>query len=289
MQWLIRMKCQCEFCSADTVCGNGWEWEFFCISCYILEVFPFVLGPFPAITFVCFSPVLLNFRCVFQFPMLASVVLFQPFLLIGFCFLGLAYDFKCVALSRLPFQCLALYSYICKLILNLLHLPLQSPNPSLPDVSGSSMTCCLGCNHVSFYTPQHSSTSCLRFLTFSRRWREQHCSPQFVRVHLRDRVVVGSVWIASVVPLSYRPFTGPSANLYCLSSVKLHWSLLWVFAVDVHGLILLSSADGWFRLHEACAFCFILYFLYFVWFLKLFWGITLCTYKLYVYGAYLYI
>lgn len=139
-----------RFCSADAVCGNGGS-EFFCISCYILEVFPFVswccssllpfvLGSLPVITFMCFSSVLLNFCRVFL-TVLASVVLFQPFLLIGFCFVGLAHDFKFVvstrtiwicllALSWLPFKCLTLCSYICKLILNLLHLPLQS------DVSG---------------------------------------------------------------------------------------------------------------------------------------------------------
>lgn len=119
--------------------------------------------PLPVITFVCFSTVLLNFCCLFQFPMLASVVLFQPFLLIGFCFLGLTYDFKFVvstqpvwvcllALSRLPFKCLALYSYICKLILNLVPLPLQSPNLSFPDVSGSRVTYRLGCNYIFLHT-----------------------------------------------------------------------------------------------------------------------------------------
>lgn len=270
-----------RFCSADTACGNGGVRVFLYFLLYFggfspfvswccPSLLPFVLGPLPVITFVCFSSVLLNFCCVFQFCMLASVVLFQPVLLIGLCFLGLAQDFEFVVSTQpVWFVCLHWAGYL----LNVSH--------SARTLLNWFWTCCTClCSlqtsvslmfpaqawHIvwvvitSFYTPQHSSTSCLRFLAFLAA-----DGSSTVLRNLSVSISVIGLWSLSLnclhVPLSYRPFTGPSANVHCLSSVKLHWSLLWLFAVDVHGLILLSSAGGWFRLHGACAFCFFFPFL----------------------------
>lgn len=110
---------------------------------------------------------------------------------------------------------------------------------------------------ISFYTPQQSRTSCLRFPRFLAADRCSVVVLKFVCVHLCDGGCGRCVWIASPRLSGWRRPAGRSASRCCLSSVELHWSLLWVFAVDVHRLILLSAASGWFRLHEAGALCLI--------------------------------
>lgn len=107
---------------------------------------------------------------------------------------------------------------------------------------------------ISFYTPQQSRTSCLQFPRFLAADRCSVVVLKFVCVHLCDGGCGRCVWIASPRLSGWRPPAGRSASRCCLSSVELHWSLLWVFAVDVHRLILLSAASGWFRLHEVALF-----------------------------------